>query len=231
MTTTVQKPPALVGESTDLFITLLREYRAAKPGTLAASLCADTLAYFASGGFEGNPGAELAEAHEWLRRAAAGDAEAKALIDALPPWHERESDYIEALNFHADYLRTLSLYAEGCEPGPVRGRSGKRAKGPTESQADELERIEEHADRLPKAWAPRVKEGSATALAWECLCGLHAQAKAPVPEAKWKEAYMSDYLPAACANPEAAFRDAKRNLKEQKAIRESAEGWAPKLTA
>jgi hypothetical protein len=230
-TTAVKAHPALIGETTDLFIAILREYRRAKAGTIARSYWADQLAGAASGGFSdsASPGAEIGEALQWLGRARAGDSEARVVVDSIPRWHDREDDYVDAINDHADSLRDLPLYAKGHEPGAA-PEHGRRKAGGTKLP-DGLEHVEQHADKLPRAWEPRVKEGSATALAWECLTVLHGESKGPVPDRTWKDRYLSDFLPATFADGEAAFRDAKRNLKGQKALRESAEGWSPRLTA
>jgi hypothetical protein len=234
----VKPHPALVGETTDLYIGILREYRKAREVALRSNSGIwgsnwNSVAYsywthklgdlVGDGyGFGGNADAELAEALEWLRRADAGEPEAKAVIAAIPP-HYTEDEHSAEINEHADYLRGLRDIVTGDKPTGAK-RKGKGAA----AEPEELERITAEGDRLPESWRPKMQPDGVTARLWKALNEMYGESQAPVPECDLKEAAIVDYFPADLKDPDGSYRIAKHRLSAQKAFKETPEGLTPR---
>jgi hypothetical protein len=230
----VKPHPALVGETTDLFIGVLRGFRKAREVALRSSDGAswNSVAYnywaqklgelVGDGeGFSGNAGAEVAEALEWLRRADAGEPEAKAVLAAIPP-HYTQDEHSAEINEHADYLRGLRDIVTGDKP--TGQKSGKRKAAAAEGDEPEAE----DGAGEPERWAPDVEEGSAAAVLWQCANDLHDES-GPVQKRELKARTLAAFPAGQFKDPENSYRGAWRKLhKEQRAFRETSEGLVPK---
>src|SRR5262245_31891800 len=145
MTTTGKAHPALVGETTDLFIALLQAVCSAKDRTLRRNMQAEKLAFFIEHGFNGRSTryAELAEAAQWLYKAQSGDGEAKDVVAAVEPWHEPECD---EPSLHAEHLQEIArpyLPAGSCRPTNRQTRKAPKDHG------DGLQHVEKISEWEP----------------------------------------------------------------------------------